>query len=48
MNDTIFVAYGILRLGVASSAESELGALFLNRKEGDIRNGTHKTNPRPW
>ena len=36
MNGNIFVACGILKIVVASAAEAELGALFLNTKEGKI------------
>ena len=36
MNGNIFVACGVLRIVVCSTAEAELGALFLNIKEGKI------------
>ena len=36
MNGNIFVACGILRIVVCSAAEAELGALFLNIKEGKV------------
>ena len=36
MNGNIFVSYGILRIVVCSAAEAELGALFLNIKEGKV------------
>ena len=35
-NGSIFVATGILKIVVCSAAEAELGALFLNLKEGKI------------
>ena len=35
MNGNIFVSCGILKVVVTSAAEAELGALFLNIKEGD-------------
>ena len=34
MNGNIFVSCGILQIVVYSAAEAELGALFLNIKEG--------------
>ena len=34
MNGNIFVSCGILKIVVTSAAEAELGALFLNLKEG--------------
>ena len=36
INGSIFVATGILKIVVCSAAEAELGALFLNLKEGKI------------
>ena len=36
MNSSIYVATGILRIAVCSAAEAELGALFLNLKEGKL------------
>ena len=37
LNGAIFVFCGILKIMVASAAEAELGALFLNCKEGKVR-----------
>ena len=36
LNDAIFVFCGILKIVVASAADAELGALFLNYKEGKV------------
>jgi hypothetical protein len=36
VNGNIFVSCGILRIVVCSAAEAELGALFLNIKEGKV------------
>ena len=36
MNGNIFVSCGILQIVVCSAAEAELGALFLNIKEGKV------------
>ena len=36
LNGAIYVFCGILKFVVASAAEAELGALFLNCKEGEI------------
>ena len=36
LNGTIYIMCGILKFVVASAAEAEVGALFLNRKEGRI------------
>ena len=36
LNGAIYVHSGILKFVVASSAEAELGALFLNTNEGKI------------
>ena len=36
LNGAIYVHSGILKFIVTSSAEAELGALFLNAKEGKI------------
>ena len=36
LNGTIYIMCGILKFVVASEAEAELGALFLNCKEGRI------------
>jgi hypothetical protein len=36
MNGNLFVLCGILRIVVCSAAEEELGAFFLNIKEGSV------------
>ena len=36
MNGAVYIFCGILKFLVASAAEAELGALFLNAKEGKI------------
>ena len=36
LNGTIFIMCGILKFTVASAAEAELAALFVNAKEGKI------------
>ena len=36
MNSTLFISCGIVYIVVCSAAEAELGALFLNSKEGKI------------
>ena len=52
LNGSIFILCGILKFVVASAAEAELGALFLNCKEGKIIRLTleemgHKQPPTP-
>ena len=52
MNGNIFVSCGILRIVVCSAAEAELGALFLNIKEGKVlrlalRELGHRQPPTP-
>ena len=36
LNGAIFVFCGILKIGVASAVKAELGALFLNCKQGQV------------
>ena len=36
LNSSIYVATGILKIVVCSAVEAELGALFLNLKEGKV------------
>ena len=52
MNGAIYVLCGTLKFVVASDAETELGALFLNTKEGKItrilpQELVHKQPPTP-
>ena len=52
LNGAIFIMCGILKFVVASAAEAELAALFINAKEGKIIRMTleemgHKQPPTP-
>ena len=52
LNGAIFVFCGILKIVVASAAEAEFGALFLNCKEGKVLRLTlkemgHRQPPTP-
>ena len=49
LNGTIYIMCGILKFVLASAAEAELGALFLNSKEGIIMRLTLQEmgNPQP-